>query len=238
MKKVVFTAMATIFLCTYSCSVDDSFNLVAIAHEDLCNDGNPRIVGEGPVITRTLSLGEFHSLTNLQGIDISISQSYTQQVTATGPANIINRIRSAVAAGEWTVVLEEGCYANLGLSLEIGLPRIRKITSRASGSIELYGFKGLDSLEIISMGSGPISAIPAFSTLQHLKVDNRGSGHLNLYPLEAVSCSVLSAGSGHTMVTVQDSLTATLRGSGDIRYKGSPVISEVRTGSGVLVNDN
>lgn len=233
LQKIILLSLVINTACT-----GDGINVVINDSPDLCSDGTRRVRGEGGITSRTLTLDSFHSVTNLQGVNISISQGNQQKVVATGHANIINRLQHGVIDGGWTVLLQEGCYSDLNLALDITLPTLKEVISKSSGDISLSGFSSLDELSLVSMGSGQLSARADFGEVQNLLIDNRGSGILTLYTIESLNCHVISAGSGDTFVHVRDSLEVEIRGSGNVRYRGMPVIAESRTGNGNLINAN
>ncbi|MGI9549739.1 MAG: GIN domain-containing protein [Aurantibacter sp.] len=238
MVNLVRILLVVILLSMASCSTDDGINVVVNGNSSLCSDGTIKIVGEGSVITETLAIADFNSIVNLQGINVNISQGQTQVVTATGQSNIINKIVPIVSDNTWTVVLEEGCYSNVELTIDITIPTLDQVTSRSSGGININGFEGVQDLTIESMGSGHIIGNSNFESLINLEVVNRGSGNIVLYPLEANDCTIISAGSGNNFVYARNTLNVTLSGSGNVSYKGSPTITQTISGSGTLIDDN
>lgn len=232
-----FYSLITCLIVLLSGCVSD-LDVDVVDHRARCGNGLLEVAGSGPIITETLSLNNITKVTNLQGVDVRISQGSQQVVTATGHANVIRRLETRVSSGGWTIALEEGCYPNLTLTIDITLPEIEEVTSKSSGNIFLEGFDGIENLAITSWGSGDIRAISDFATLQELKLDSRGSGNLSLYQVPADNCVVYSAGSGQCSVMALNSLDVTIKGSGDINYQGSPVITQQLIGSGRVVDAN
>ena len=69
------------------------------------------------------------------------------------------------------------------------------------------------------LGSGNITAT---GTVQNLSASIKGSGNLNLQSVQARAARVSIAGSGDATVNASDELSASIAGSGDIRYAGDP----------------
>ena len=66
-----------------------------------------------------------------------------------------------------------------------------------------------------------------------------GSGDVFAFDTPVNDCYIKITGSGDCEVTVDNKLDVTIRGSGDVHYKGSPPdISVDITGSGRLINEN
>ena len=238
MVNLIRILLGGIILSMASCSTDDGINVVVNGNNSLCSDGTIKIVGEGSIITETLSIDNFNSIVNVSGINVNILQGQAQVVTARGQANIISRIVPTVSDNTWTIVLEEGCYSNVELTVDITIPALEQVTSKSSGDININGFEGAQDLTVESMGSGHIIGNSDFESLINLEVVNRGSGNIILYPIETDDCTIISAGSGNSFVYARNTLNVTLSGSGNVSYKGSPTITQTITGSGTLIDDN
>lgn len=123
-----------------------------------------------------------------------------------------------------------------------------EIKISGSGDVSLSGVKG--DLAVSVSGSGDVYA-------EDLKLDNcnisgtgsgdlklkgkaatfvasiMGSGDINAYGLTAVNVKVKCNGSGDVVVQAVEKVTATLNGSGDLTYYGSPEYVDVESnGSG------
>lgn len=79
-------------------------------------------------------------------------------------------------------------------------------------------------------GSGNINL--KGKTNQSFNVSIAGSGDINCQDLEAKDVNVSIAGYGSARVNATDNLTTSIVGSGDVYYKGRPLINASSTGSG------
>ncbi|WP_420401402.1 GIN domain-containing protein [Flagellimonas sp.] len=236
MKNRVCILLTTTALALSACYSDIA---IGVVDEDLlCSNGTLKVVGTGPIVTESIYLGDFKKVINLQGVDVRISQGNEQIVTATGHANVINRLESEVNHGGWTIALEEGCYSSFELSIDIVLPELEQVVSKSSGDITINGFDAMENLGITSWSSGNIKANSGFGDLQNLRIDTRGSGDLNLYEIPVKHATIYSAGSGECNVRVQNNLDVTIKGSGNVNYQGAPSITQQIIGSGQVVNAN
>lgn len=234
---MLITSMVLILV---SCSKETyaELNLDPSPDNVFCSDGTLKVIGAGNIITETLELPNFTGITNLQGIDVTISQGNTQRVTATGYPNLVNKLLHTVKDKTWTIVMEQGCYSNVQLSIDITLPKLELVSLKGSGNIFINSFNQVETLTIDSRGSGNITANSEFTSLTHLNVVNQGSGDLMLYPLMTDNCTMVSAGSGNSAVHAIKALDVTIKGSGNVSYKGFPNITQSISGSGNLINAN
>lgn len=181
-----------------------------------CEKMNSRIEGIGSVTTNTLQVDDFNSIV-MEGADnVFISHGPDQEVTVTGHPNIISRIQTDVINGTWYMELESGTYGNYELTYYITVPDLEDLRNTGSGNVTVS------------------DAFPA----DHMEVSLMGSGSFYGFPLAASTCQVDIIGSGICEITVQNELDVVIEGSGNVYYKGSPLIHEDITGSGRVVDAN
>jgi len=181
-----------------------------------CSKENIRIEGTGPVVTRTLPIGSFHAIEMVGKDNVYISYGSEQEVTVEGQANIISRIRQEVRNGTWTIELENGNYGPYELTYHLTLPALDRIVNTGTGDAVVNDFIAQEDLEVIIVGTG----------------DFRG------FPMEVRNCIVDISGTGSCEVTVQDHLEVTIEGSGDVFYKGHPLLDIDVTGTGTVNDSN
>jgi hypothetical protein len=181
-----------------------------------CEKMNTRIEGIGSITTNTLQVDAFNSIA-VEGADnVFITYGPQQEVTVTGHPNIISRVQTDVSNGTWFVDLERGNYGSYELSYYITVPSMEEVSNVGSGNVTV---------------TGPFPA-------EHMKVSLLGSGSFFGFPLSASTCQVDIIGSGECEITVSSDLDVVIEGSGNVYYKGSPVIHEDISGSGRVVDAN
>lgn len=243
-KTVFLLALLISFLVT-GCQKDNE--------NDVC------INGIGPIVTKTLSVPNFTGINSLGSNNIIITQGAEQEIIAVGHENIIDRIETNVSGGVWDIELEDGCYNNYELTLNITLPNIEEIQINGAGNIivndfvdqgdfnleingagniELNAFDGAENLSISIAGSGNIVGKEDFSTLKNLNINIAGSGNFSGFPIITDVCSISIAGSGDCEVHVNDVLNVTITGTGNVYYKGFPTITANITGTGGIFDSN
>lgn len=239
-----------------SCNENDAIN---INISNCTGNSNQIIKGEGAIVTSTLTLSNFTGIDLSFANNVTISQGATQKVEATGHANIISRIKTTVANNFWEINLEDGCYQDYELSINITIPSLDKIhlsgsgdivvndfinqsdleaKLNGSGQITVNGFEGTENFAVELSGSGDINGNKNISTLKKVNVTLTGSGNYNGFSIDGKDATVVLSGSGNCALTASSTLNATLSGSGNISYKGTPTITQSITGSGKLVNAN
>lgn len=105
------------------------------------------------------------------------------------------------------------------------------IASMGSSDIWLAKLMAKD-VSINSAGSGDLDIIDT-SSADSVEISLMGSGDIDATQLHAVSASVKILGSGDILITVDESISATVLGSGDVKYGGTPnAVSVSQIGSG------
>ena len=204
-------------------------------------------------IELNLETNPFDEIRLYTASDIRIIQSSEYRVIITGEASDVNDIQVRVANGNLT--LEEHHTQDEDLLIQIYVPDISRLQS--SGSSFVYGesyFQQTRDLEILLEGSGDIDF--AISTddvevelsgsgsvilegiAETLDAKVAGSGWIRAFNLESELADVQIEGSGSAEVYVIHDLDAFISGSGDIYYKGHPVVHATITGSGSVIDAN
>ncbi len=224
-----------------------------------CDDDDDCIKGEGNIETRTVELASIDKV-SLFGVDhLTIKQGDIQEVKVTGYPNIIDELITNVSNQEWQIRLENGCYKNADLDIEITIPDLKSTSLIGSGSIdvedfvnqedqifqisgsgniELAGNTGTQELFIGITGSGNMVGTKEFVDIESVVLNISGSGDLDAFPIQAINYNATLTGSGSANIYAQDQLTGSITGSGNINYKGSPDVNVSITGSGKVNNAN
>lgn len=240
--------------------------LISIVGFSSCNkEGNTNsnstgIKGEGPIVTRILSVDNFSGVNIATSPNIIIKQGTQLEVKAIGQDNIIDLIDTDVENGVWKVKFTSAVSGNFDLSIEITTPSINSLEASSSGSIminnftnqtnnlfietsssgniTLNQFEGISSLEAITSSSGNIYANEDISTLQNLMVTLSSSGNYQGFTLSGDHSIVKSSSNGKVELKANNSLDVTISSSGNVYYKGAPTINKTITSSGILVDAN
>lgn len=217
------------------------------------------INGEGPITTQKLNIPDFSGIDLAAACNVVISQGPTQEVTATGHANIINRIKDRVSGGTWSVELEQGRYRNYELTINVTIPNLNSIylsgsgkivvdnfsnqnklsvDLSGSGEIDLNDFANVENMDVDISGSGTVTGYHQISSLKKLDLRISGAGVYNGFPIQSDECKINMSGSGTCQVFVRNTLEVSIGGSGKVYFKGNPTIMDHANRAGSIIDAN
>ena len=241
-----------------------AFTLAVMALASSCNKDDDMttdcINGEGTITTTTLSVADFTGIDLAFSSNVTINQGSPQKVEATGHPNIIEKITTDVSNNIWVIGLEDGCFEDYELSVEITVPNINSLelsgsgnllvndfsnqnaplslALSGSGNLTLNEFEGITDMNTTLNGSGDIITNNDITSLETLNLTISGSGKYSGFEINSNDCTVNSSGSGNAEIMVQNTLNVTISGSGNVSYKGMPTITQDISGSGSLIDAN
>ena len=129
-----------------------------------------------------------------------------------------------------TLIMLEGSG---DLSFDGFSSKVMKISLLGSGDIDLNITDTLETLLINSTGSGDVTVKGKY--VENLKFVSTGSGDLDASGLPAQNVKIVANGSGDMKVNAQGTISASVYGSGDLYYKGSPSAVKINhLGSGEI----
>lgn len=216
------------------------------------------IEGQGSVITESLNIADFKGVKIDIFDDVTIRQGAVQKVEVTGQHNIIARLKTDVVDDIWIIELQEDCYDDHELQVDITMPVLSEIELAATGDCLIQDFEGQSDLNIVIAGLGDV-ILNDFDGLENMTVELRGTGDLianseiaiqNLdlkirgigefegFEIKSDNCVVSASGIGDTELTAINSLDVTITGTGDVSYKGMPNIAQTISGLGQLIDAN
>lgn len=209
-----------------------------------------RVKGEGDIVKKEISLGEFHSIHLSFAGDIILSQG-KQQVVIEAQENLIELLNKDVNNGVWKADFEKGIKSSKKVVLHITMPDLKSIYVSGSGSVKTEGkFSGLGDVNLKLSGSGDIAMemeardlelqisgsgdVSLSGSARETSVAISGSGDVNASNFKVEAARVKISGSGDVKVFAEESLDAKITGSGDVMYKGSPKVQASVSGSGEI----
>jgi len=199
-----FLIVVVLFLCTTAC-------------EDDGDTKEKKVVGTGPVVTKTLDLSSFNNIKLVGVANFYITIGTPQSVVLKAQQNIIDVITWEVANQTLKVELEENVTIenHEEIRFDITMPEINRIELTGVGNFVLSG-DDQDELTIVLTGVG----------------------HVKAFDMKVGTCTITSSGVGDCEVYVLNELIVTISGVGNVYYKGNPAITETVTGIGELIPAN
>lgn len=175
-------------------------------------------VGSGTPAKETRAVSGFDSIHVSGSIDVAVQVGTPASLEVRGDDNLLSHVKSEVR-GSTLHLSSEGSYTStLGLSATVTVPSLVSLHDQGSADVVVSGVEG-ERLEIDNQGSGDLSLA---GRVDALEIDVNGSGDVDAKALSATHARVTINGSSDVDVLAVESLDATINGSGDIRYQGSP----------------
>lgn len=181
-----------------------------------CSKDYIKIEGTGPVISKELSIDDFTSLDAIGKDDIYIQYGSVQKVVVKGHSNIIPLIKTRVIREKWDASLEDGRYGDYELTYYITLPKIEEVKNTGTGNI----------------------VVESFIPQEKLFVSITGTGNFSAFPLTVKYFDIEISGQGNCEISVENQIDAKIIGTGNVYYKGTPLVKQDITGTGSVTAVN
>ena len=188
------------------------------------NSGNT-VTPSGKIVSKTLNLQAFHSIT-LQGIqDVEITQGSKQKVVLTGSDNLIQYCSLKVKSnGDLDISLKKDNnntnFRKFDVVVKITVPNLDKVVSNGTGDIKFTGNFKANDFSCTLNGTGDIT-LPGYSGGKFTGNLN-GTGDLKIVGTgNTVKLSLNGTGDVTAKLSGLSSLTASLTGTGDLNVSGS-----------------
>ena len=208
--------------------------VIALIAFSNCNDDKNCIDGSGPIVTEEFDLEEFDSFSAAGPKEILVRQGAEQRVVVSGQQNIIDRLERDVTAGVWNAELENGCYEDFDLSVEITLPDLKSAEAAGATDMTFLDFDSLTSVNLGISGSGNITQTGAFNASEYVDLRITGAGNA-LIGVYAPRFNYIQTGSGNATINGEVRLQSmAIDGAGNYSAPGllSDTCNIAITGSG------
>ncbi|MEM6632811.1 MAG: head GIN domain-containing protein [Bacteroidota bacterium] len=203
--------------------------------------------------TETRNVGSFDGLHVSSSFDVIVKKGNRESVRLEISGVDLNEIRTEVNGGTLKIYRKskaKNWYKNSKGKIYVTYRELDEIHS--SGSADVYCADPLKarSFEATTSGSGNMiledleadelmtrisgsSDLEIAGSVETQEVNISGSGDYDAMDLDCEEAHVRVSGSGNARITARESLKASVSGSGDISYRGSPDHVDTRTsGSG------
>ena len=211
--------------------------------------------GEGPVVEREFSVGTFNAIELNISETVFVTQDTFTQVLVQGQQNILDLLDIRVRGGILTIDFDKSVGRHKELEFYITMPDVSLLENKSSGDIVGLNQFFANDMFLTNRGSGDINvnatilddlivdvqgsgSVVTFGTTDDTFVSLNGSGWYNGFGMATNFCTAENNASGTIEVVVDDVLNATVNASGDIRFKGNPLVFANVSGEGGVVNWN
>jgi hypothetical protein len=198
-----------------------------------CDRAGPEIRGSGNLTTESRAVSGFDRIVvSGQGV-IHVDISGTESLEVEAEDNILDVLTTKVVNGRLELSVEPltNIRPTREITYRITATQLRGVSISGSGQLDVSTVD-TDAFEVRISGSGTVTPT---GTSTHLDVEISGSGQFQGADLVSTTGSVNVSGSGAAVVNVTDDLSASVSGSGTIRYLGDPARLETSvSGSGSI----
>jgi hypothetical protein len=195
-----------------------------------CDRTGVRVRGSGVLATETRAVSGFDRIAASGQGAIRVDITGAESLEVEAEDNILPLLTIEVVGGRLELGVEP--FANIDptrpITYRITAAQLRGVSISGSAALEAAPVE-TDRFEVAISGSGTVRPVGATAELD---VAISGSGEFHGEDLQATRGVVDVSGSGQADVNVTDDLTASVSGSGAIRYLGDPTLETSVTGSG------
>lgn len=192
-----------------------------------------KIEGGGTVITEPREVENFYNVSVSGSTNVFITYGVAFDVKVKAYQNIIATLETKVQNGTLLIGFKNN-VRNDNSEVYITMPALISVTTNGSGNINTKGnFLGMDYFSASTSGTGVISIEKG--SAKNYKVSINGSGDVKSFGFLTEQATITASGSGDAEVTVTKNIKATLKGSGNVYYKGNPVIDAITSSSGRMI---
>lgn len=191
--------------------------------------------GSGKIASETRSVPAFSRIESSGSTDLKITIGSPTSLVVEADDNILPLITTTVS-GDTLTIGSRGSYSTRhGVTITAVVPSLSALSLAGSGEADISGLDG-PAFSVALSGSGDVEA---HGTAEQVSVTVAGSGDVHLFDLAAKRANVSVTGSGDIEVNAANELSASVMGSGDISYKGTPAKLEKNVlGSGDISSVN
>jgi len=212
-----------------------------------------RVHGNGKVHTQSFSRNDFETVSVSGDWKVDIQQSETFFITVEADENLSSYLDIYVSDHTLHIGFKHGYRIdNTHCKAFITMPVLTQLTASGSitGTVSYFDSPGR-TMSIDVAGSGDVTArditvknlklkisgsgsFEATGKAQNMTAAISGSGNIKAVGLKTENTAISISGSGFAKVWVTTFLRADISGSGNIWYKGNPIIDRQISGSGSL----
>ncbi len=251
MRKTMMAIVAALISLTASgCAYMDSDEEQRIEDEQGAVGGTPA-GGSGDSVSRSYAVSGFTGVVAAGSDDVVITKGESFAVTATGDADVLDRLVIRVDGDKLEVRRRLGNWSGSGsATVRVTMPALTSIEAAGSGSITADSLTG-DEASIDIAGSGDVKLaavavrkltvdiagsgeVEATGTAETVEAGIAGSGSIAAPALTARTADIDIAGSGNVTMAVTGTADIGMLGSGDVTLTGGAECTTSKLGNGAV----
>lgn len=217
------------------------------------NAQSEKIKGNGKIVTETRTTSEYDAIKVSGFFDVDLVTGKEGKIIIKGEENIISYISVEVEDNTLKIYVKKNINVrpSAGKKVQLTIPfeKISELSLAGSGDIQTKNSIKNENFTAKLSGSGNFNLevdsnkfdlnlsgsgnVRLKGTADNFTTKLSGSGDIDAANLKSKNVDVNVSGSGNSRVNCNQSLTARVSGSGDIKYSGNPEKRDVKvSGSG------
>ena len=207
--------------------------------------GRINVRGDGHVVSKTYSITDFDELA-VGGGNIELNYVHSDSLPSLKTEvdqNIMNKLEVKGENNKLTIkpINDQEFLSPTRFVILVGSKTLKSLKMAGQGTCRVDSLLKCDDLNLALAGSGSITvdtmsvknltceiagsgSLNLCGTADEMNVKAAGSSNVNAFSLTANKLSCEMAGSNQVEISVNESISAKIAGSGEIRYKGNPSI--------------
>ncbi len=231
--------------------------LIMVISFSSCDDGlfSDCRKSNGASATLEFDLVEVSSIDFALSGNVIVTSGETQQVTISGPEDVLRNINTNVSNGQWQITTRD-CFRKYDpVTVTMQLVGLNNVYLSGAGNITIMDTFETGTSQVGIAGSGNLiwksiseqieANISGSGTIMMTGMADKlfgtvaGSGNMLCRDMPVKEVDLTIAGSGDAEVMVSESLKVKIAGSGSVFYYGDPAsIDQNITGSGRVIKRN
>lgn len=206
--------------------------LIAVLAVGLTGCIKDHLIGSGSIVSENRTINGIFKEIRIEGsMNVLVKQGDSIRVSAKDYANIIPYLETKIVGNTLVIKHEDRTWiSNSASEVTVTLPTLTSVELTGSGDVNTVGNFNFTDLNLLISGSGDFSFAGA---CKNLTAKISGSGDIRAFDLLTEVANARISGSGNMQLNVSRTLDATISGSGDIIYKGTPTtVTKSISGSG------
>lgn len=219
MKPFLVLAVAPLFLAAPACAQSSHGSII------VNRDNEPVVQGSGRYVREARAAGSFSAIESVGSERLEIAVGAAPSVEIEIDDNLLGNLTTRIENGVLKIGSKGSFSTTRAPVVRVTLPSLEAVRLSGSGDAEIRGLQG-GTLSLDSRGSGGFHAPSGRADRVTLRL--AGSGESDLTRLQVAHFAVDLSGSGEARIRADDSIDATVNGSGAVLYGGAAADVEVQ----------
>lgn len=201
---------------------------------------NSCVKGEGALVDRTLTPGNFTGIENHLGAKLELVEDSICSVDLHGQANLLDKVTLKIENNVLVIGTDARCLDSDGeMHITVRLPKLEYLACHGAGDVTCSGrftdenefrmdLHGASDVQLqmeaqkVFLEANGSSTVHLSGKAQETHVDINGSGEVQAFEFLSHRAFLEINGSGDVEIFADSLLDVSLNGSGNVVYKGNP----------------